>query len=82
MASGCACITTDTTGGRAQVEDGVTGLIVKRRDPEGMREAIDRLMGDPGLRERLGKAAREHVAQDHSLEAMARRWVEVYEELV
>jgi len=82
MASGCACVSTDTAGGGAQIEHGVTGLLIERRNPDAMREAIGRLLDDAGLRGRLGRAAQEHVAKDHSLEAMAERWEMVYEELV
>jgi glycosyltransferase involved in cell wall biosynthesis len=79
MASGCACITTDNAGGRAQVEDGVTGLIVKKRDPDGLRAAIMRLAEDKELRARLGANARAHVLEDHTLEAMGRRYIAIYE---
>jgi hypothetical protein len=34
------------------------------------------------LRERLGAAAREHVAADHSLVAMGRRWEAVYQRVL
>jgi len=80
MASGCACITTDNAGGRSQIEDGVTGLIVKKRDAKGLRDAIIRLAEDKQLRERLGAAAREHVLADHTLEAMGKRYIAIYEQ--
>lgn len=80
MASGCACITTDNAGGRAQIEDGVTGLIVPKRDTGAMRSAIDRLAGDKELRERLGANARAHVLESHTLEAMGKRYLAIYEQ--
>jgi len=79
MASGCACITTDNAGGRAQVEDNVTGLIVRKRNPEAIKDAIIRLADDKELRERLGANARAHVLADHTLEAMGRRYIAIYE---
>ena len=82
MASGCACIASDVAGAKAQIEDGVTGLIVPKRDPDALRAALLRLLDDADLRERLGHNAREHVAAEHSLEAMARRWEAAYEEVV
>ncbi len=79
MASGCACITTDNAGGKAQIEDGVTGLIVKKRDSNAIRDAIMKLAGDKELRDRLGAAAREHVLKDHTLDAMGKRYIAIYE---
>ena len=78
MASGCACITTDVAGASVQVVHGETGLIVPRRDPVALRDAIDWLMGDEELRQRLGEAAREWAVAHASLEAMGRRWEETY----
>ena len=40
------------------VEDGVTGLLVPP-DPAALRSALERLLGDPELRDRLGRAGRE-----------------------
>ena len=80
MASGCACITTDNAGGRAQVTDGVNGLIVPKRDANAIRDAVMLLAGDKQLRERLGSAAREHVLADHTLEAMGKRYIAIYEQ--
>jgi glycosyltransferase involved in cell wall biosynthesis len=78
MASGCACITSDNAGGLAQADNGMTGLIVKRRDVEGLRNAITLLMEDKALREKLGNYASAHVFFNHSLEAMALRWESTY----
>lgn len=80
MASGCACITTDNAGGRAQVEDGVTGLIVPKRDAGAMKAAIEKLAADKELRERLGTNARAHVLAQHTLEAMGKRYLAIYEQ--
>jgi glycosyltransferase involved in cell wall biosynthesis len=38
------------------------GLVVPARDPGALAAAIVRLHGDPDLRARLGRAAREDVA--------------------
>lgn len=57
-ASGCALVTTDVPGCREVVRDGVDGLLVPARDASALAEAIARLHDDPGLRARLGRAAR------------------------
>jgi len=51
-------------GGAGEViEDGRTGFLVGFLDPEGLEAALDRLLGDPGLRSRMGEAGRRRVEE-------------------
>jgi colanic acid/amylovoran/stewartan biosynthesis glycosyltransferase WcaL/AmsK/CpsK len=43
------------------VEDGTTGFLVDERDVDGLADRLDRLIRDPGLRTRMGRAAREKM---------------------
>jgi glycosyltransferase involved in cell wall biosynthesis len=52
------------------VRDGETGLVVAPGDSAALARAIDQLLGDSALRERLGAAARAAV-QPYTYEAMA-----------
>jgi len=54
----------------AELRDGQTGLVVAPGDPEALAAAINRLLDDAELRERLGAAARQAVAP-YTYEAMA-----------
>jgi rhamnosyl/mannosyltransferase len=56
-----------------------TGLIVPPGDKFALAEAINTLMRDDALRERLGRQARKHALHEFSLEAMASRTLTVYE---
>ncbi|MGA2013744.1 MAG: glycosyltransferase family 4 protein [Solirubrobacteraceae bacterium] len=56
--------------GGGLVRDGVTGLVVGPGDPAGLAGAIDRLLADPALRDRLGAAAHDAAAA-YTYEAMA-----------
>ncbi|HEY7676665.1 MAG TPA: glycosyltransferase family 4 protein [Candidatus Methylomirabilis sp.] len=47
------------------VEDGVTGFCVGNAVEE-LRHALDRILGDPGLRRRMGEAARQRCAERYS----------------
>lgn len=81
MASGCACISSDVAGPRAQIHDGM-GILVPPRDASAIREAIYRLIGDKELRLSMGEKARAHVVKEHSLEAMGRRYEAVYQDVL
>jgi phosphatidylinositol alpha-1,6-mannosyltransferase len=54
------------------VRDGETGFVVEPRDVGGVRDALDRVLRDDGLRGRLGAAARA-LAVATSADAMAAR---------
>lgn len=62
MASGVACIATDTAGGRAMIRDGKNGLLVPRRNAPALVAALNHLR-DPVLRMRLAAAAHETALQ-------------------
>ncbi|WP_422003127.1 glycosyltransferase family 4 protein [Reyranella sp.] len=57
------------------VEDGVTGLLFAPRDAADLAWALERLVGDPGLRERLGRAGRAHVAAHFGIGTMTDRFL-------
>ncbi|HEU0058111.1 MAG TPA: glycosyltransferase family 4 protein [Gaiella sp.] len=61
MAYGRPVVATGVGGLLDAVEDGVTGLLVPLRDAAALRAALERLLGDAGLRRSLGAAARERV---------------------
>ncbi len=71
MLQGRPVIATDAVGAAAGglVRDGQTGLVVRAGDAVALAWAIDRLLGDPALRARLGAAARAAVAP-YTYEAM------------
>jgi glycosyltransferase involved in cell wall biosynthesis len=57
--AGKAVIATAVNGTRDYLVDGVTGLMVPPGDPAALAAAIHRVMEDPALRARLGRAAQE-----------------------
>lgn len=62
MALGVPCVATMCrTGPEELITDGENGLLVPVEDPGTLAGAIDRLLGDPALRKRLGAAARISV---------------------
>ena len=63
MAMGKAVIVTRSRGQRDLIREGETGLHVPPGDPRALREAIERLLGDPAAAERMGRAARAFAEQ-------------------
>lgn len=59
LALGLPAIATDVPSGgtRELMEDGANGLIIPVGDETALRRAMDRLLGDPALGERLGREA-------------------------
>jgi glycosyltransferase involved in cell wall biosynthesis len=53
-----------------------TGILVKELKVEALLSAIDRLLADPVLRERLGRAARMRVEQGFTLTHQANAWTD------
>ena len=60
------------------VEDEVTGLRVAPGDVPALRAALERLLAEPGLRARLGAAAREKAQRELSFDAAADATVAAY----
>lgn len=76
--AGRAVIATSRGGPAEFVEDGVNGLLVDPFDTAVLAGALDRLLSDQGLRQRLGDAARRRVA-DFDWSAIAEQYRECYQ---
>jgi glycogen(starch) synthase len=62
MASGCLCVVADTGGLREVVPgDGTVGLRFPSRDTAALRDIVERVLSDDGLRAQVVAEAREHV---------------------
>ena len=81
MAAGAPVVTTDAVGIRDMVEHEKTALMCKRGDIDGLAGAIERLLDDAGLRERLRKNG---LAQTAGLDwpDVADRYLEAYEQVI
>ncbi len=74
-------VATPDNGVLQQIAHGETGLLVGRRDPEGVADAVLRLHADAALRARLGAALRRKVERDYSVEAVLPRWERLFDEV-
>lgn len=74
MAAGCACVGTDVVGVREVIDPDHTGLLVPPADANALADAIQRVLLDPALAERLGAAARAQALKEHGHELMWQRY--------
>jgi colanic acid/amylovoran biosynthesis glycosyltransferase len=68
MALGVPVVTTAVGGLRELVVDGKTGLVVPQRDPLALADALERLLSDGRLANRLAAESRRVVEQGFSLD--------------
>ena len=72
-ACGRPVVGSDVGGIPSFVEDGVNGLLAKPGDPASLSAALTRVLEDPALAARLGRAGREKVLECHPWERLAER---------
>lgn len=80
MAAGCPTIYTSRGSGPELIQDGENGLLIDPGRPDEIAKAILRLLQDDELASRLGRAGREHVEENFSLEKLVKRNEEFYED--
>jgi glycosyltransferase involved in cell wall biosynthesis len=62
--------------------DNMTGLLVEPGNESALAQALNRLLGDPDLRARLGEAGRRRVTEEFSVAQMVDKTVALYRQLV
>jgi glycosyltransferase involved in cell wall biosynthesis len=78
MMSGLPIVTTQTCGMKDVIANDESGLLVPIRSPEGIVGAVERLVNDRSLRERLGRSARAQALAHYSWEQAAAPVEQVY----
>lgn len=63
MTLGKAVIATRVNGTEDYIEHMKTGILVPPKDPDAIREAVALLLGDEGLRTRLGRSAKKRIEE-------------------
>ncbi len=78
MASGLPVVASGISGIPLAVEHGVTGLQVPEKQAQPLTEALARLVADPALRDRMGRAGRGKVERELTWDAIAERYRSAY----
>lgn len=87
MACGTAVVASRVGGIPEVVEDGETGLLVSvdesaEEHAAQLARALDSLLADPEAARRMGEAGRERTVREFGWDAVARRTVQLYEEIL
>ena len=76
----CKPVVATEVGGISDiVVNGETGVLVDQRDPHALADAIDRLLGDPALAERLGHGGYEFARQHFAWPAVLDQTLVLYD---
>lgn len=79
MAAGLPCVVSDVRGNADLVQNGEGGFLHKPTDADGMADSIAMLLGDPALRENMGRRNRREMER-YSLQAVLAQMEELYRE--
>ena len=80
--SGLPVVATRVGGLAELIDDGRSGFLVPAGDVDALADRITRLLADPGLRARMGAAARRAVEERFTADRMVRRIDAVYRNLL
>lgn len=81
-ACGRAAVTTDVPGCRDAVTPGVTGVLVRVKDPASLADAIQNLVETPEQMVRMGNAGRVLAKEAFTIEKVVDQHLKIYEELL
>jgi glycosyltransferase involved in cell wall biosynthesis len=82
MTQGRAVIATNHGGSCELIEEGVTGMLVPPADPKSLAAAIELLLVDRPLREKIGKAAASYAKENFGLAGHGKQMRNLIDELV
>ena len=83
MAAGTPLISTELGTGTSWVnQHGVTGLVIRPRDPDALVEAIHALLADDALRGRMAQAGQARAREVFDLKVLVDKVLAVYEEVM
>ncbi len=82
MAYGVPPVVTDTGGNAELVENGVSGKVVPPGDVTALSAALAELAGDAEMRRAMGRAARERIGRDFTVQATVERTLQFYRDIL
>ena len=78
MSCGIPVVATDVPGCRDAIRHESCGLLIEPDDRDALTNAIRRLIGDRGERERMGAEGRRRAVERFDVESITRRYLDLY----
>lgn len=63
-------VTSDAVGTTFMIEEGINGFVVPEKDPEALYQALYRILKDPGLEEKMGRASKRVIEEGFTYKNM------------
>lgn len=82
MACGLPCVAARASGNEDLIMDGINGLLVEAEQPAEMALALQRIIEDTSLAQRLGQEARLTVVNGYQLSSVAGQTLDLYRNLL
>lgn len=82
MACECPVVASNADGFTEVIEDGLSGIIVPRRNTEAAAAALQKFIDNPQLKEQMGKAGRERVCRLYEWKENVEKMIKIYKDLV
>jgi N,N'-diacetylbacillosaminyl-diphospho-undecaprenol alpha-1,3-N-acetylgalactosaminyltransferase len=82
LAMGKPIVTTDVTGCRETVEDGMNGFLVPVRNAQALAGAIGRMIENPKMRQEMGHHSRKKAEREFDVEQITKQYLELYAEVL
>ena len=81
MACECPVVASNADGFTEVIEDGVTGIIVPRKDYMAAADAIEKFIHNRELVEKMGKAGRERVSRLYNWDENVQQMISIYNKM-
>ncbi|MFC3549807.1 glycosyltransferase [Lysobacter cavernae] len=82
MACGLPVVATGVGGNLQLVQHGISGLLVPAHEPAALAAALQHLIDEPLMRERMGASARARILREFSLDSMVHAFDRLYHRLL
>lgn len=82
MAAGVPCVSTRVSGIPELISSPAEGILVEEKDPKALADAIELLLRDEALRERIARAARAKVEREFNIEKSAAQLARLFRESI
>jgi glycosyltransferase involved in cell wall biosynthesis len=82
MRAGLPVVVSNVGGAAEAVENGVNGFVIEKNDIEKLRTVLKKLIDNPDLREKMGKASRRHYEKYLTFDQMFADTLDIYKNLL